>query len=201
MFEKNASTRYPINEVLRKRWSGRAYDPQRRLSSQQIMTMLEAARWAPSCFGDEPWRYIICNRDTNRAAWQMALDTLVASNQDWAQSAPVLILAFANSIMSRNGKPNRWGQYDTGAASMSLSLQATAMGLMAHQMGGFDADKVRTLFNIPDAFMPMAVLTVGYQLPVDRIPEQMKERETAARVRRPLEQTFFDGNWGTPITE
>ncbi len=201
MFEKNASTRYPINEVLGKRWSGRAYDPERGLTNQQIMSLLEAARWAPSCSGDEPWRYIVCNRATHPATWQMALATLVESNRDWAQNAPVLIIGFANSIMSRNGKPNRWGQYDTGAASMSLVLQATAIGLMVHQMGGFDADKVRSAFSIPEPFMPMVIMTVGYQLPPDSIPEQLREREFAPRLRRPLGQTFFNGSWGTPITE
>jgi len=200
MFEKNASTRYPINELARRRWSGRAYDPDRALTGEQIITLLEAARWAPSCFGDEPWRYIVCNRETNPAARLLALATLTDSNRGWASNAPVLILGFAGSVLGRNGKPNRWGQYDTGAASMSLCLQATALGLMAHQMGGFDIDKVRSSFTVPEEFMPMVVLTIGYQLPVDRIPEPLQERETAARLRRPLEQTFFEGSWGTPIT-
>jgi nitroreductase len=201
MFEKNASSRYPINELARKRWSGRAYDPDRTLTGQQIITLLEAARWAPSCFGDEPWRYIVCNRDTRPGAWQKALESLTEANQDWAKLAPVIILGFAGSVLSRNGKPNRWGQYDTGAATMSLCLQATAMDLMVHQMGGFDVDKVRSSFTVPEEFTPMVVLTVGYQLPMERIPEQLQERETAARVRRPLEQTFFDGSWDKPVTE
>ena len=68
-------------------------------------------------------------------------------------------------------------------------------------MGGFDADKVKTSFMVPDTYMPMVILSVGYQLPVDEIPSELLERETAVRVRRPLEQTFFDGSWGAPIAE
>ncbi len=200
MFAKNASTRYPINELIGKRWSGRAYDPDRTLTSQQIISLLEAARWAPSCFGDEPWRYIVCNRVTHPAAWQMALDALNESNRVWVSKASVMILGFANTVMKHNGKPNRWGDYDTGAATMSLCLQATAMGMMVHQMGGYDTDKVRSSFNVPDTFTPMAILSIGYQLPVDSIPDALKEREMAPRVRRPLEENFFEASWGTPIT-
>jgi len=200
MFAKNASTRYPINELIGKRWSGRAYDPERTLTDQQIISLLEAARWAPSCFGDEPWRYIVCNRVTHPDAWQMALETLNESNRVWVSNAPVIILGFANTVMKHNGKPNRWGEYDTGAATMSLCLQATAMGMMLHQMGGYDVDKVRTSFKVPDTFTPMAILSIGYQLPVDSIPDALKEREMAPRIRRPLEENCFVASWGTPIT-
>jgi nitroreductase len=199
MFEKKASTQYPINELLAQRWSGRAYDTQKEVSARQIIPLLEAGRWAPSCFGDEPWRFIICNRSTNQVAWSKALDCLTEKNRCWANAAPLLIVICASTVFAQNDKPNKWGVYDTGAAAMSICIQATEMGLMAHQMGGFDADKIRTVFTIPDKIIPIAVMTVGYQLAVDSIPDDMKEREFAARKRKALGDCFFEGEWGKPV--
>ena len=199
MFEKNAITSVAIVSVLARRWSGRAYDPDRKPSHEQIIALLESARWAPSCFGDQPWRFVVCSRAENTEAWQRAVDCLSEGNRAWAGQAPVLILVTADSIFAANGNPNRWGQYDTGAAAMSLCVQATEMGLMAHQMGGFDADKAARLFAIPDRYKPMAFIAVGYQLPVEAIPPELKEREQADRSRRPLEQSFYDGSWEKPF--
>src|SRR5690554_1449506 len=137
MIDKRAKTSVPINDLIARRWSGRAYNPDKAVTRTQIQILVEAARWAPSCYGDQPWRYIVCDKNSNEPAWKNAFSCLSAGNQGWAVNAPVLILAIADSILSKNGKPNRWGQYDTGAATMSLSIQATELGLMIHQMGGF----------------------------------------------------------------
>jgi nitroreductase len=181
---------------LARRWSGRAYDPDKPPSNEQLVTLLEAARWAPSCFGDEPWRFIVCDRKTDPSAWRKTFDCLTEKNQSWAGNAPVLIVITAGTQFERNGKPNRWGAYDTGAAAMSLCVQATEMGLMIHQMGGFDPDRTREAFSIPEQFVPMAMMAVGYQLPEEKIPEGMKEREYAKRNRKPLGECFFKGEWG-----
>ena len=188
-----------INELIARRWSGRAFDPDREISEESILAMLEAARWAPSCFGDQPWRIIICNKKKNRSAWEKAFSCLSEGNQSWAKAAPLLILAFANSKMTSNGNPNRWGQYDTGAACMNLCLQATAMDLMVHQMGGFDVGKVRKLFSIDEQYMPMSIMSIGYQLPLEKISEKARKRELAVRNRRPLSENFFNGQWGNPV--
>ncbi len=100
-----------------------------------VLALAEAARWSPSCFGDEPWRYIVFDRQTDSEAWQKAFDCLAEGNQNWAAAAPLLLLAVAGLRFSSNEKANRWAQYDTGAASMSLCIQATSMDLMVHQMG------------------------------------------------------------------
>jgi nitroreductase len=199
MIEKNAITQTPINELLASRWSGRSYDSTRDIDDKKIIALLEAARWAPSCYGDQPWRFIICNRATNNQAWEDAFSCLAEGNQSWAKDAPLLILASAGSVMTRNGNPNRWGQYDTGAASMSLCLQATSMGMMVHQMGGFNEEKARKIFLVPEQYTPMAMMAVGYQLPLERIPDESKERELAERSRRPLSEIIFDGAWGDAI--
>ncbi len=108
----------------------------------------------------------------------------------------MLILVSADSKLTRNDNPNRWGQYDTGAASMSLCLQATELGLMVHQMGGFDANKAKELFAIPERYMPMAMMTVGYQLPLEKIDAEAKDRELSDRGRRPLAENFYTEKWG-----
>ena len=199
MFNKKIETKAAIHELIASRWSGRAYNSTKFVSREQIISLIEAARWAPSCFGDEPWRFIVFDKATNESAWEKALDCLAEGNRAWAKDAPLLLLACADSVMSKNGNPNRWGQYDTGAASENICLQATALGLMAHQMGGFDADKTRKDFAIPEQFTPMAMMTVGYQLAEDDIPDDIKEREYGERARNPLENNFFEGTWDKPI--
>ena len=198
MFEKNALTQTPITETLARRWSGRAYDPVRPVSCEQLLALLEAARWAPSCFGYQPWRFLIFDRHADPAAWQRAFDCLVESNRAWAGEAPLLLLATADSQFA-DGRANRWSQYDTGAAVMSLSVQATALGLMVHQMGGFDAGRARAEFAVPATFDCLTMLTVGYQLPLDQIPEALKERELAPRSRREVGESFFAGAWGQAV--
>mgnify|MGYP003624280227 CR=1 FL=1 len=200
MFNKDIETKVTIHELIAARWSGRAYDPEKIVSRKEIIALIEAARWAPSCFGDQPWRFIVFDKTTNKAAWEKAWACLAEGNQSWAKDAPLLLLACADSVLSQNGKPNRWGQYDTGAASENLCLQATALGLMVHQMGGFDADKTIAEFAIPEQFTPMAMMAVGYQLPESKIPEEIKEREYNARARNTLDENFFEGHWGDPIS-
>jgi nitroreductase len=199
MFRKAIDTAQPIHDVLALRWSGRAYDPARGVARAELVALLEAARWAPSCYGDQPWRYVIWDRIRDRECWQGAFDCLADGNRLWAKEAPVLMLASADSVLTRTGAANRWGQYDTGAATMALCVQATALGLMVHQMGGFDVARVRAVARVPERFMPMAMITVGYQVPEDSIPPEARERELAPRVRRPLKETFFEGGWEEAI--
>jgi nitroreductase len=199
MFDKKIDTQEKIDDLLAKRWSGRAYDVSRQVSQQDIISLLEAARWAPSCYGDEPWRYIVCDKSTNESAWDKAFSCLSEGNQSWAVNAPVLILALANTIFSHNDSDNRWAQYDTGAATMSLCIQASSLGLMVHQMGGFSAEKAAETFSIPEQYTSMAMMTVGYQLAEDKISGEMMDRESSARKRNPLAEQFFDGQWGKPI--
>ena len=197
--KKPAITQVAIEETIANRWSGRAYDASKVVTPEQVIALIEAARWAPSCFGDEPWRFIVWNKNTDAASWQKAFDTLVPFNQGWVKDSPILILAAANTLFGHNGKENRWGAYDTGAATENICLQATALGLMAHQMGGFEADKVRAAFAIPEQFQLMAMVSVGYPADVSTLTGEVLERETAARKRKPLGEVFFAGAWEQPI--
>lgn len=199
MFKKSIPTQQEIAPLLAERWSGRAYDAKRIVTQPQIISLLEAARWSPSCYGEQPWRYIICNQQSNQAAWEQALSCLAEGNQAWAKHAPLLILAVAANTFSHDDSENRWGIYDTGAATMSICLQATALGLMTHQMGGFNAEKATQLFTIPAQHTPMAMVSIGYQLAKDQIPEEVMQRESTPRTRNPLAKHCFDGRWDKPI--
>lgn len=196
---KIALTSQVIHDLIARRWSPRAFDKNKPVNREQLKALLEAARWAPSCFGDEPWRYLVWDRKHDQASWQKAFECLAKGNQVWVKNAPLLFASIAGSQFARNGKPNRWGQHDTGAASANLVLQAVALGLAAHQMGGFDADMLREKFAIPAGYTPMAMIAVGYQADADILEGEIKERELAPRARKPLAETFFEGTWGVPV--
>lgn len=199
MIPKAIDTAVPILPQFAARYSGVSYDSSRALTEDQILALSEAARWAPSCHGDQPWRYIICDKTSNPEAWNKALACLLEKNQAWCKSAPVLIIACCDSVLSKTGAANVYGPYDTGAASVSMCLQAAALGLMTHQMAGFVADTAREQFQIPERFKPLTMMAVGYQLPEDQLEEPFKTRELAARARNPLGQNFFAGAWGEGV--
>lgn len=198
---KPAVTQVAIDSTIAARWSGRAYDAAKTVSHEQVIALLEAARWAPSCFGDQPWRFIVWNKATDPQAWQQAFDCLVPGNQSWAVNAPVLVLGCANTLFDHNQQPNRFAQYDTGAAVENLCLQAASMGLMAHQMGGFDANLAREKFNIPEQFTIMAMVSVGYPADISTLSGDALDRETAARSRKSMSELFFEASWGQGVKD
>jgi nitroreductase len=199
MQQKPATTRVKIHDIIQARWSPRAFDPDRQVSRDDLLALLEAARWAPSCFNDQPWRFIVCDKVADETSWQYAFATLAEKNRLWAKNAPVLMLAVAMESFNHNGQPNRWAMYDTGAASLSLCLQATALGMCVHQMGGFDAEKAREVFNLSGDCRPMAMMAVGYQTEADVLDDDFKETELAARSRAALDERFYAGQWGRGI--
>ncbi len=199
MIEKPAQTSIEINELSKKRWSPRSYDANRPVSRQQILSLCEAARWAPSCYNDQPWKFIICDKFTNKDAYDKLFSCLVELNQGWAVNAPVLIAVVATNNFSFNGKENRWAQYDCGAAAVTLAYEAVNQGLVIHQMGGFDAEKLMKEFSIPDDHTPMAVIAVGYQSEIEKLSEQYQKTEKAERSRRPLNENFYLSDWGKGI--
>lgn len=196
---KHATTRVPIHDVLAARWSPRAFDASRPVSRARILALMEAARWAPSCYGDEPWRYIVWDRGTDREGWQRAFECLTPGNQSWVKNVPLLMASIASSVFDESGKPNRWAQHDTGAASLNLVLQAVVLGLAAHQMGGFDADKLKQSFGIPVEYTPMAMIAIGYQAPADILSEELQKKELGPRSRKPPETRIFEGTWDSPL--
>jgi len=150
---------YEILEEIKNRWSPRAFDPHRDVPDEEIMALLEAARYAPSCFNEQPWRYIVAKGGED---YQKILNILASSNQEWASKAPVLMLILSKQNFSYNNKNNRWHLFDAGTSWGYLSLEAQRRGLITHAMGGFDVVRAREAFNIPDDYSIIAVVAVGY---------------------------------------
>lgn len=189
-----AITDRELHPLIAQRWSPRAFDS-KLVEPEKIAKLFEAARWASSCFNDQPWAFIVATKD-DTVNYQKMLDCLVAFNVSWAQVAPVLVLVIAQKNFKHNGKSNAWGEYDAGQAAATLVLQATALDLVAHQMGGFDADKAIATFNIPETARPIAAIAIGYEGEVSNLPSELQERETAPRARQPLSSFVFTGEWG-----
>lgn len=200
MDDRRAQTSVRIHDLLAQRWSPRAFDVSRTVSCGQLAALLEAARWAPSCNGDEPWRYLIWDRKREPEGWQKAFDCLSENNKKWVKNVPLLMLSCAGSIFAHSGKPNRYGPHDTGAASVCLALQGAALGLAVHQMGGYDPAKARAAFSIPEEYTPMAMIAVGYQASPEVLDEETRQKELKPRTRMPLASHFFEGEWGKGIT-
>ena len=194
--QKLAETRYPIHELLRERWSPRAF-ADRMVEPEKLRSLLEAARWAPSSFNEQPWSFIVATKE-HPGEYERLLSCLVEGNIRWAQHAPVLMLSVARLAFERNQKPNRHAFHDVGLAAENLVIQATALGLAVHQMAGFHVDKARELFSIPDGHEPVAALVLGFPGDPAGLPEDLRERELAPRIRKLLESFVFSGQWGQP---
>ncbi len=195
LMKKPAITEQPIHSILSDRWSSRAYDPDQLVSQESFLSLMEAARWSPSCMGDQPWQFITFHKK-DATSWTQALNCLSVGNQNWAMDASILILACARQSFSSNQKPNRWNQYDTGAACENICLQATSLGLVAHQMGGFDVEKSRQLFQIPSQYDLMSFIAIGYPLAIEKISAEALVKEKEARKRKPLREIFYTNQWG-----
>lgn len=191
--DKPAPTDHPVHDLIRDRWSPRAFS-ERPVSSQVQRSLLEAARWAPSSFNEQPWHFIVATRD-EPVEFARMLNCLVNMNRAWAQHAPVLLLAVARTDFRRNDKPNRHALYDTGQAVASLTLQATAFGLAVHQMGGFSIEQARSTYDIPEDCEPVAAIAIGYPGDPQSLPDELRTLELSGRDRRPLGGFVFAGRW------
>jgi nitroreductase len=146
------------------------------LSDEEILRLFEAARWAPSTYNEQEWRFLYARRDT--PPWQTFFDLLVEGNQGWCKNAAILVVILAHQVFERNGKPNPVHLFDSGCAFENLALQGTAMGLVVHGMQGFDYDKARMALNVPDDYAVAAMFAAGKPGPLTNLPEPLRERET-----------------------
>ena len=194
--EKPAATDHPIHDMMVRRWSPRAFDP-RPLPREQVLTLLEAARWAASSFNQQPWHFLVAARqDEERFA--ALLDCLVPGNQVWAHNASLLIVTVTKRTFDHNDKPNSCCVHDIGLAACQLVLQATEMGLATHQMAGIEPDKVRARYGVPEGYDPVTAIAVGYPGDPDSLPDDLREMELEARTRRPFAEWVFADGWGSP---
>ncbi len=197
MAENRAPAEHAIFDLAANRWSPRAFSD-KAMSREDMLSLFEAARWAPSAFNAQPWRIIAAPR-ANAEAFAKMLDCLAPSNQVWAKNAQLLLVFAAEDNFSYNGKENRWSKHDCGIALENLLLEATALGMQAHPMAGFSVEAVRETYGLPADFDPIAAVAVGYQGSPEMLDDDLKARETAPRERNPIESFVFEEKWGNPV--
>jgi len=192
---KDSKADHPIQPVLADRWSPYAWDA-RPVAESDLRSVFEAARWAPSCFNEQPWSYIVATK-ADPDAFARLLSCLVDANQAWAKAVPVLALGVVSLKFAKNGKDNRTAAHDLGLASGNLLVEATARGLYVHQMAGILADRARDLYAIPEGYEAWTGIAIGYLGDPQTIADPYKTRDLTPRTRKPLAEFVFGAKWGS----
>jgi len=182
-----------VKEAIEKRWSPRAFSDQM-IEKQTLKNLLQEAGSAASCFNEQPWHFIVGVKGTE--TYQKIYDTLVSFNQDWAKTAPVLMLAVSVNEFSKNAKPNPHHRYDLGQSVGFLSLRAMEENIYLHQMAGFDADLAKEKFKMADQAEAVAAIALGHLGDSNQLNDDLKEQESPESPRKPLEDFVFEGEWG-----
>jgi nitroreductase len=186
------SSELPLQRLFLERRSSRAFAGEA-ISRRHIATLLEAARWAPSSFNEQPWRFVVASRDSAR--WNDFLSWLSESNRVWCERAAALVLVAARA----GSGPRTPHDFDTGAAWAHLALQAAALGLIAHAVAGFDHERAADDLRIPFSFHAVCIVAIGVPGHADDLPERLRSREAASQ-RRPLQEIAFDSEWNRPFS-
>ena len=192
--EKKAAAGNYISEIIAKRWSPRAF-LSKPIENEKIMSLFEAARWAPSAYNEQPWRFITATSEDSYQHTKM-LSCLVDANKAWAKKAPMLIILVVKKNFEFNGKPNRWAMHDCGLALENLLLQTVELGLAAHPMAGFSVDAVKSGYSVPDDYEPLVAIAVGYPGEPEMLEGELLEREKDPRERKEISDFVFNGKWG-----
>jgi nitroreductase len=197
---KLARPDHDVHELIRERWSPRAFDAARPVPRAELLRLFEAARWAPSSGNEQPWRFIVVTRDESSADWRAVIAGLTPPNQVWAAAAPVLVVGVVRLTLEQKGTVNQMAWYDAGQAIALMVVQATAQGLSVRQMAGFSHDAIRQACGIPDEFDPAVIVAVGYAGDPEALAlEKHREAERQPRRRKPLSEIVFEGKWGTGL--
>ena len=195
--EKLATSSYPINALIAKRWSPRAFDSKRYVDKSTLGTLFEAVRWAPSAGNLQPWRFMVgVNFDETH---ERVFRTLNVGNQSWTKNAPVLLIALARLTQPNDDGPNPHAIHDLGLAMENLFLQAVDLGLYCHFMAGFSPEKVRATFGVPNGYEPMTAGAIGYPGSPDDLPDNLRQRELRPRERNSLKEFVYTGQWEKPL--
>jgi nitroreductase len=184
---------HSLHPLVAERWSPRAFSNEP-VSSEDLRALFEAARWAPSCFNEQPWRFLVATREQPEHHARL-LGLLMEGNRSWAEAAPVLVIACADMSFARNGKSNRHASHDLGQALALLTVEATARGLAVHQMAGFDREAAAEVCSLPEGVEACTAFVVGKPGDADSLPADLAERERALRERKPLSETVFGSRW------
>lgn len=184
---------HPIEEIFLRRWSPRAMTGEA-ITAAELHRLFEAARWAPSTYNEQEWRFLFAKRDT--AHWQTFFNLLMEANQQWCDNAGVLIVVLSQKVFSRNGKPNPVHTFDAGAAFENLALQGASMGLVVHGMAGFDRDKARADLKVPNDYDVEAMVAVGRPGDPDQLPEKYRDMDRQPTGRKPIAEISQEGLFG-----
>jgi nitroreductase len=197
---KHATADHQVLDVIRERWSPRAYDASRLIPPDQLWQLFEAARWTPSSRNEQPWRFVVVDKTQHHDVHQALTATLTAGNQAWAPLAPVLIVVAAKLTVGESGEANRHAMYDTGQAVAYLTIQAQSQGLAARQMEGFDRIAAAQVCEVPADYDLAAVIALGYPGSPDVLPnEKHRQLEVTPRARRAAADFVFAGTWATRL--
>lgn len=187
----NRTSTYPILALLLSRISSRAFSEDR-LTEEELMSLFEAARWAPSSYNNQPWRFVYARR--GETEWDTLFNVLVDFNKSWCKNADTLVAVISSNQFEHNHKPSRTSQFDAGAAWMSLALEAHARNIIAHGMEGFDYDALRKSLHIPDSYTINAMIAIGKAGDKEELPKELKEKETPSN-RKPLSEIVAKGKF------
>jgi nitroreductase len=183
---------HDVLEIFPRRWSPRAM-ASKGVSDVDLQRLFEAARWAPSSYNEQPWRFIYAKRDTPQ--WDTLFDLLVEGNRAWAHSAGALILLISKKTFSKTGDPNSVHVFDAGAAWQNLALQGASMGLVVHGMAGFDTDRAPEAVGIPDGWSVCAMIAVGHPGEIDDLPDQLQGPDKSPTGRKPISEIAMEGKF------
>ena len=184
-------TEYKIDPVFYQRWSLRAMSGEPFLDGE-LESLFEAARWAPSCFNEQPWRFLYARRDSQH--WARFYDLLVEGNQRWAKNAALLVVVVSCETFERNGEPAPTHSYDAGAAWQNLALQGSLSGLVVHGMAGFDYQAARSQLGVPAGYRVEAMIAIGKPGRREDLDERLRDRELPSD-RKPVREFTFEGGF------
>lgn len=190
---KEAQTHFPIHPLLKKRWSPRTFS-EAIVEPEKICSLFEAARWSPSAANQQPWRFIVGIKGDE--TWQNVFNILEKYNKVWAHRPHILGISCGRLLNNDDKAPNPYHAYDTGQSLAHLSFQATQEGLYVHQMGGFDKQKAREVFDIPEIFVPLSAFAIGYIGELEDLDEFNQKREILPRERKEFGEWVFSGKFG-----
>jgi nitroreductase len=188
-------TAHPVQDFIANRWSPYAIDPRREVAAEDLHSLFEAARWSMSSYNSQPWRYIVGVRGRQQSTWDKVFDCLVEGNRGWAKSAPVLALGLAEHLHPHNRKLNKAALHDLGAASAALTYEASARGIVVHQMVGIKPDRAREVFGLQESIEPLTALAIGYPADPGDADPALVERDERARERQAVETFILHGGF------
>ncbi len=198
MSQERTNPRAEVSNNIEKRWSPRAFS-EARVEHDKLKACLEAARWAPSSYNEQPWRYIVVTKD-NKDAFEKALACLIEINQKWCKKVPVILFAIRKSTFTLDGRENRHAQHDVGGANALMACEAANQGLQVHQMAGFSPTKVRETFGVPEGFEPTTAIALGYQDGPETLDEDFVEMEKTPRDRKEFSEFVFSEKWDVGLS-